>query len=176
MASNYTSNYQLCQWKETDKVLRTEFNADNAKIDAAIAAVDSRVSSVSGGKASISALNSVKSTVDSLVQTVAEHTSELAKKGNCQLYATSYTGDGGYGSSSWNSLTFPHKPFAVVVAQGTGALLLFQGVQGGAKAGGSDGVIAQWSGNTVKWYHHLSAQAQMNERTYTYLVFALLEL
>lgn len=30
MESNYTSNYQLCQWSKDDKVLRTEFNADNA--------------------------------------------------------------------------------------------------------------------------------------------------
>ena len=38
MASNYTSNYQLCQWEGTDKVLRTDFNGDNAKIDAALKA------------------------------------------------------------------------------------------------------------------------------------------
>ena len=37
MASNYTDNYQLCQWEATDQVQRTEFNADNAKIDAALA-------------------------------------------------------------------------------------------------------------------------------------------
>lgn len=34
-----TSNYQLNQWEGTDRILRTDFNADNAKIDAAIAAV-----------------------------------------------------------------------------------------------------------------------------------------
>ena len=38
MASSYTSNYQLCQWEGTDKVLRTDFNGDNAKIDAALKA------------------------------------------------------------------------------------------------------------------------------------------
>lgn len=38
MASNYTSNYGLCQWELEDKVLRSEFNADNAKIDAALRA------------------------------------------------------------------------------------------------------------------------------------------
>ena len=31
-----TSNYQLNQWEGTDRILRTDFNADNAKIDAAI--------------------------------------------------------------------------------------------------------------------------------------------
>ena len=37
MATNYTTNYDLCQWEPTDPVLRTDFNADNAKIDAALA-------------------------------------------------------------------------------------------------------------------------------------------
>ena len=37
MASGYTANYQLNQWEGTDKVLREEFNQDNAKIDGALA-------------------------------------------------------------------------------------------------------------------------------------------
>ena len=37
MASNQTANFGLNQWEATDKVLREEFNADNAKIDAALA-------------------------------------------------------------------------------------------------------------------------------------------
>lgn len=36
MASNHTSNYNLCQWEATDAVLRTDFNEDNAKIDAVL--------------------------------------------------------------------------------------------------------------------------------------------
>ena len=37
MATNYTTNYDLCQWEPTDAVQRVEFNQDNAKIDAALA-------------------------------------------------------------------------------------------------------------------------------------------
>ena len=40
---NRTNNYNLCQWEETDRVQRTDFNEDNAKIDAAVKAVDRRV-------------------------------------------------------------------------------------------------------------------------------------
>ena len=40
---NRTSNYNLCQFEETDQVQRTDFNEDNAKIDAAVKAVDRRV-------------------------------------------------------------------------------------------------------------------------------------
>ncbi|RHR10681.1 hypothetical protein DWX58_04665 [Pseudoflavonifractor sp. AF19-9AC] len=36
MASGQTSNYGLNQWAAEDKVMRTEFNEDNAKIDAAL--------------------------------------------------------------------------------------------------------------------------------------------
>ena len=34
-----TQHYQLNQWAADDQVLRTDFNADNAKIDAALGAV-----------------------------------------------------------------------------------------------------------------------------------------
>ena len=37
MSSQKTEHYELNQWLATDQVLRTDFNADNAKIDAAIA-------------------------------------------------------------------------------------------------------------------------------------------
>lgn len=94
MASSYTSNYNLCQWEPEDKVLRTDFNADNAKIDAAIAAVDSRITGVAGSKASAASLAELKSTVEDLSATVSGQGGALRKRGNCQVAATSYTGDG----------------------------------------------------------------------------------
>ena len=39
---NYTKNYQLNQWEASDRVLREDFNSDNRKIDAAIAACRAR--------------------------------------------------------------------------------------------------------------------------------------
>ena len=38
MPSNFTEHFQLNQWEPGDQVLREDFNADNAKIDAALAA------------------------------------------------------------------------------------------------------------------------------------------
>lgn len=43
MASNYTEKYKLCQWEETDAVLRTDFNEDNQKIEAAIKEVRNEI-------------------------------------------------------------------------------------------------------------------------------------
>ena len=68
MASNYTTNYNLCQWQPTDQVQRTDFNADNAKIDAALAAkaeqsgLDALESAVEL-KAAQSALNAAIATI-----------------------------------------------------------------------------------------------------------------
>ena len=50
MASSQTSNYKLNQWAASDKFLRTEFNSDNSKIDAALKALASRDTALDGAK------------------------------------------------------------------------------------------------------------------------------
>lgn len=40
---NTTPNYQLSQWGAEDRVLRTDFNADNAKLEAALSSLEARV-------------------------------------------------------------------------------------------------------------------------------------
>ena len=60
MASNYTEHYELCQWEATDAVQRVEFNADNAKVDAALKALSDQVVQ----KANQSAVNTVISAVN----------------------------------------------------------------------------------------------------------------
>ena len=175
MASKYTTNYNLCQWEPSDKVLRTEFNADNAKIDAAIAAVDSRISSVSGDKASVSELNGVRSSVDSLTQTVADHTAELAKKGNCQLAFYSYTGNGRYGESNANSITFPFSPAVVFIGRGGSWVVLMEVPSTSWVLGGASGrnlVYSSWNGKTVRWYSD-TAESQMNASSTSYTAIAI---
>lgn len=49
MASNQTSNYGLNQWTEEDRVLREEFNRDNANIDAVISDTASKMPRVVTG-------------------------------------------------------------------------------------------------------------------------------
>ena len=41
---NHTSNYNLNQWEPDDKIQRTDFNADNVKIDAALGTLAARLS------------------------------------------------------------------------------------------------------------------------------------
>jgi len=197
MASNYTSNYGLCQWQASDKVLRTEFNADNAKIDAALAgkASTSSLNSLKttvNGKASQSALDSLtatvnglktskadKSALDSLSSTVSGHTSALAKKGNCTIYTTTYTGNGKYGSANPRTLTLPAKPVVVIIGGAAGLLVMVQGARETSAPLGSGAAsnTLSWSGNSVTWYHNGSSDASgmMNESGVTYYVVALMK-
>ena len=50
MPSNQTPNYALNQWERDDRILMEDFNADNAKIDAAIKAVDAKADALAAGK------------------------------------------------------------------------------------------------------------------------------
>ena len=43
MATNHTTNYQLCQWEAADQVLRADFNEDKQKIDAAMKGIQDTV-------------------------------------------------------------------------------------------------------------------------------------
>ena len=83
MASNYTTNYNLCQWEPTDQVSHTDFNADNAKLDAALKSLSTQVIQ----KANQSAVNTLitavnqkadASTVSALSQTVAAKADQSA--------------------------------------------------------------------------------------------------
>ena len=90
MATNQTTNYDLNQWLSTDQVLRTDFNADNAKVDTALA-----------GKAEQAALSALAERVTAL-ETLP------------QLVTGTYTGDGT--ASQFISLGFTPKALLVVGA------------------------------------------------------------
>ena len=166
MSTNRTSNYNLNQWVNSDRVLMSEFNADNAKIDAALKAQDTAIA----GKASASALSALQSTV-------SQHTAALAGKGNCQIYVTSYTGSGKCGSADPNRLTFSKKPMVIFVCGNTSVMTLIQGMGTSWAANSTSAgsaVSVTWSGNTVSWYGD-QAYSQMSSNGQTYRVLALLQ-
>ena len=131
---NRTSSYNLCQWEETDRVRRTDFNEDNVKIDQALGALRD-------GKAEAAALSALS---------VAK-----AGKGNCRVAAGSYTGSGTFGENSPNTLTFPFKPLLVVISanSGGGIAVLIPGTEEYRYI--TDLVHTwslTWTGNSVSWY------------------------
>lgn len=153
----HTEKYQLTQWESQDRIQMEAFNSDNAKIEAALAA------ETAARNAAVSA-------------EAAARTAALALKGNCQIFSTSYTGTGGFGANTPNSLTFPAPPELVVVYNTiTYAVMFFQKNQDNATAQvGSQyhSSIMTWTGNTVKWYCTFNADAQMNASKRKYAVVA----
>jgi len=157
MASNYTSNYGLCQWEASDKVLRTEFNADNAKIDAALKSLSTTVNGKAStsalnslkttvnGKASQSDLDSLKATVNSLTGTVSGQGTTLAKKGNCQIEVTSYTGNG----ADTRTHTFSRRPLMFFISGSVQMTVAYGCTLTYNHADSSFAVGVAWSGNSV---------------------------
>ena len=161
MASNYTENYGLCQWEATDQVLRTEFNEDNTKIDAVL-----------------QNLHEKNSGLEDLVQ----------KCGNCQIYMTTYTGNGGSGQNSPNTLTFPNAPVLVLISGGQAnswgfiaqktAILIPSGHFTAFEVSNSRTCPTTWSADkkTVSWFAiNSTADNQFNLADVTYTVVALLD-
>lgn len=185
MASNYTPNFNLCQWEAEDQVLRTDFNTDNARIDAALAAkadksalnsLQGTVNSLSTGKADKTALNSLQSTVNSQGAALSLR--------NCRFVTGTYTGSGKYGSSNPTALAFPYKPVFLHVGA-TDYFLSFTAVRGQefasyVLAGDYHNVYLSWSNTGVSWHssHQVSGQGpivQLNQAGRQYFYFAVLE-
>ena len=160
MSTNQTPNYQLSQWEATDQVLRADFNADNAKIDGAL-----------------------KAEADARAAETAALAAQVALRGNCQIYYTSYTGSGGSGPSQPNSLSFPKAPALVVIAedgvQSSGqytAIMVRGSKQYAALSRSPSNATASWGagGYTVSWYAlEGRPYEQMNTKNTTYYVVAL---
>ena len=89
MPSNQTANYALSQWSRTDQVKMDDFNADNAKLDAAL-----------------------KAEADARTALAAE----VAKCGNVTMSISTYTGTGTAGANNPTRITFPQMPVFFIVA------------------------------------------------------------
>ena len=88
----YTSNYQLPVWAETDRILRTDFNEAYQKLDAALAA-----------------LTAADGTLESAI----------ASGGNARIVHGTYVGTGASRQGNECTLTFELPPLLVVVCPHT---------------------------------------------------------
>ena len=150
---NYTQNYQLPQWVETDRIMMDDFNDSYQKLEAALSGHDQD-------------LSALQTQVTGAVDAVAE-------KGNCQILLQQSTGTGVFGFGNSITMTLPAKPILVLVIDQYNSVTLRM-VQGLTQAQNSDSTqwcTVTWSGNRVSWYAD-SAAAQMNTAgvRYTFLV------
>ena len=152
MATNKTTNYQLNQWEPTDQVLRTDFNADNAKIDAALKGLADQDAE--------------------LEETLASQAATLATKGNCTVEHKTYTGNG----NTQVSLTFSGTPLLVVIMTSNVLFVAVNGSAGMARNAGVGGetIGINWSGNTMSWTHNDSTSLRCNVKGTKYYVTAIM--
>lgn len=122
MASQYTQNYQLNQWAAEDKVRRVDFNADNQKIDAALAGL-------AAGKAGTAQLEQVNSQLTSQLTQLSGSISQVSQNltqtaGTIPKIAVgAYTGDG----AASKTIPLSFTPKAVLVARRDGEIFYDNG-------------------------------------------------
>ena len=157
---NRTSSYNLCQWEETDRVRRTDFNEDNAKIDQALRALRE-------GKAEASALEGLALTV--------------AGKGNCRVETFSYIGQSSEDRAGLShTITFSRRPAFALIFGGSSIYLMSGRVGEGIFAGtyaaisGSktiDSTYFTWEDNAAV-INNAFRQVRMDDKGCTYQVIA----
>ena len=171
MASNYTEHYDLCQWEATDQVQRTDFNADNAKIDTALVNLEN-------GKANQNDLNTLSATMNTISCTVTEHTNILSGLQNGRVYITSYVGAGTYGSSGPVTVSLPQEP-EVMFVTGGGHLMTYVKGRGTAlvwySGSGTGNVTVSMNGSQLSWYGTGKTQ-QLNDQGQKFYVLAFISI
>ena len=176
MATNHTTNYELNQWLSTDQVLRTDFNADNVKLDKALNSLSGEVEQ----KADQSALNAVAASVqakadqtalDTLNSTVQQLTADLTK-----IVVGSYTGNG----VSPRTISLGAKPKAVLVVEAGGRLYYYLMVSqflGGLAVDGHDaqdseeGTLVKIVSNGFQVFNQGYARTNYPDSQYHYVAF-----
>ena len=157
-----TKHYQLNQWAAGDKVQRIDFNADNDKIDGAIAAVSARAGALETGKADKTALDAAKATIP-------------------KMAIGTYTGSGA--ASRTISLSF--TPKAVLVMTQDGHTRSSNYIMGGLAVTGSPVKIVNGAeeftavtlvSNGFRVYYNIDddyykVQSNFKDRTYHYIAF-----
>ena len=143
MPTNHTPNYQLSQWERDDRILMEDFNADNAKIDGALAEHAAAMEILS------------------------------ATKGNCQIHVGTYTGTGKFGEEHPTSYTFPVMPALFIIFRPGGSYpMIARGdARAATVINGSSDMKLTWTGTTVSWYGN-SSNGQYNNNESIYFVVA----
>ena len=160
MASNHTTNYNLNQWEGTDKVLRTDFNEDNAKIDAALKTNADAIAAETAARTAAVSSKADAATVAALSQTVSGKADQadvdaLTAKAGTQLIqrvtlsASAETFNLDLSSvdwDQWSTVTILVRP---ALSAGGKYLLYFNGTS----TANYDHVTAQFFGVLFPYFH-----------------------
>ena len=162
MATNQTEHYALNQWALTDSVIMEEFNADNQKLDAALAALSQKIDD---------AVAQVKATIP-------------------RVQTGTYVGTGTCGADNPNTLTFDFTPKIVIISEENriqngsviGRYITRLIAVHGSSICPADGSYAAsatinsafltWGENSLSWYGE-SVNTQGNYEGFTYHYIAI---
>ena len=169
MASNYTENYGLCQWEAGDSFVRTEFNADNAKLDAALKDLEDTKAEQADVAALTTAVagKAAQTALDALTDTVAL---------KCRIKAGRYTGNGTEdGDSQTIQVGFPIQAVIVETQAGERAGRNDVVTGGLAVSGGPltrfDYTLMRISGSSFTVYHLGENTVDQSGKVYYYIAF-----
>ena len=130
---NQTENYQLSLWDPEDRIQRTDFNADNAKIEAALAGLDAAIAA--GGNCQIY----VTSYMGNNKYGAANPTTLTFPHKPILLMTV---------TANHRLLAFFESNWAYTFVNGTDT---------------AHNLVCSRNGNTVSWYSNSNAVMQMNE-------------
>ncbi|MCI9169849.1 MAG: hypothetical protein HFF42_02745 [Lawsonibacter sp.] len=190
MPSNQTAHYALSQWVKSDQVRMEDFNADNAKLDAALKAAEQRSAGLdakinttaaaaeqrsAGLDAKINATAAAAEQRSAAVAAAAEKRSAAldAAKGNCTIEFFSYVGQGRSGMNNPTTITF-RKPPLFFIAFGTYSIGVGSKHSSNVIVTASDNVFpdqGSWRGNTISFYNS-DPRWQLDTAGETFYVFA----
>ena len=163
---NYTQNYQLPQWAESDRILMDDFNDSYQKIDAALQALET-------DKGSQEDLDIFSSTLAGCIFDIYDLQHET---GNCQIQMSDYVGTGACGSGNPTVLHFTKgEPILVLILDDThdNDMRMIREAATARCSNGASASFLTWGSDQVSWYSQ-NAAGQMNESGETYHVLALL--
>ena len=142
-----TTNYQLNQWAKSDRVLMEDFNADNLKVDSALAALGEAIAAAP--KIAVGSYTGSGSCGASSPRTLT-----FAFQPKLVIIV----------ENSWDYLK---AGTALISGQSLSA-----GIGGGTNSGACLSLTVSWSGNSVTWYGP-SAEKQLDIENCEYFYCAV---
>ena len=175
----YTENYQLPRWVESDRILMEDFNQAMAAIDTGIkAAQDTADKGTAAAETAQDTADRAEGKADAANTTLAALTAGLGTGGsNCRIQWGSYQGSGTYGSGNPTVIACAFKPVAVFLQYETTTnlslgqyfhILLRDITLAPSGDMQGTGLHITWSDNSVAFYSESNSALQFNSGNYTY--------
>ena len=177
----HTSNYQLPQWAESDRIMMQDFNDMAQKIDQGLHAHSGALAQ-KAEQSALAAEAAARAGADSAEAAARKNDDDalraaVAARGNCSIGFFTYEGTGVHGADKPTVVAFPRLPAAFIIAGQSGLVIGRGGQPWGMVSSYTNGytyttqISMTWSGNTCSFFSINQPAHQMNDRA-THMVIA----